>query len=196
MEDEACTLLLLASGLSTRFTGDKLMSELAGVPLLQHSANLYRNRYNVDRFSVVATNQIERIHVLTKMEWEILLNPLPELGMSHSIRLGLDQAKRGRTNTLLIVLADMPKIKDRHLDQLCHMIDNGARVAFSKSKSILSPPVAFHRETWNRLESLQGDTGAKQVLDDFSEVETLDMSDNDLQDVNTIEDLTRMREFE
>lgn len=195
MNDKRYTLLLLASGLSKRFKSDKLLCEFAGVPLLNHSAKLYRHRNNVDRYSVVGTIQNERIQVLTEMDWQLIMNPVPEKGMSHSIKLGVEQAIKGRSHILLIALADMPRIKDYHLDQLCDLVDQGAKVAISKSDQRLVPPAAFHRDTWHHLSGLSGDSGAKQIIEGMLGVETLEMDRRDLLDVNTTADLERLRDL-
>ena len=187
------TLLLLAAGQSKRFTSDKLLSELFGVPLLEHSAKLYRHRYNVERYAVVANTQNERIHLLKETNWQIILNSAPENGMSHSIKLGIEHAKKVNSPILLIALADMPLVREDHLDQLCNLIDNGAKVAISKSNSKLSPPVALHRDTWHQLQHLSGDSGAKQIIEGMEGVRTLETDNQVLQDVDTIEDLERLR---
>lgn len=193
MTEKRYTLLLLASGLSKRFKSDKLQSNFLGVPLLRHSAKLYRHRRNVERYSIVANSQNERIRVLTEMGWQLILNRSPEIGMSHSIKLGIENAEKGNSHVLLIVLADMPLVGDNHLDQLCDLIDNGAKVAISKSTLKLSPPVAFHRETWHQLQHLSGDSGAKQIIEGIVGVQTLETDNQLLQDVDTIEDLERLR---
>lgn len=195
MNDKRYTLLLLASGLSKRFKCDKLLSEFAGVPLLHHSAKLYKDRNNVDRYSVVGANQNERIAVLTEMDWQLIMNSVPEKGMSHSIKLGVEQAIKGRSHILLIALADMPRVKDYHLDQLCGLVDRGAKIAIAKSSQRLIPPAAFHRDTWHHLLGLSGDSGAKQIIEGMIGVETLEMDSRDLLDVNTTADLERLRDL-
>ena len=162
---------------------------------MNHSAKLYRHRNNVDRYSVVGTNQNQRIQVLTEMDWQLIMNSAPEKGMSHSIKLGVEQAIKGRSHILLIALADMPRIKDYHLDKLCGLVDRGAKVAISKSDQRLVPPAAFHREIWHHLLNLSGDSGAKQIIEGMLGVETLDMDSHDLLDVNTMTDLERLRDL-
>ena len=195
MNDKRYTLLLLASGLSKRFKSDKLLCKFASVPLLNHSAKLYRHRNNVDRYSVVGANQSDRIQVLTEMDWQLIMNSTPEKGMSHSIKLGVEQAIKGRSHILLIALADMPRIKDYHLDQLCGLVERGAKIAISKSDQRLVPPAAFHRETWHHLRGLSGDSGAKQIIEGMIGVETLEIDSRDLLDVNTMADLERLRDL-
>lgn len=171
------------------------MSDFGEVPLLDHAGRLYNKSSNIERVAIVGVEQIERKELLTKMDWQIIVNPMPENGMSFSIKLGLEQVEKSSSHILLIALADMPMIKDNHLNRLCELIQNGAKIAFSKSDERISPPAAFHRDSWHYLHNLHGDMGAKQIIQQLDGVATLELDYNDLEDVNTPNDLERLRDL-
>jgi molybdenum cofactor cytidylyltransferase len=117
------------------------------------------------------------------------VNSRPEEGMSRSIRLGVAGLADLDVDGVVIALADMPLITPSHIGGLIAACDQRGIVA-SKAGDRLSPPAYFSREHFRALSALSGDVGARALL---AEGAALDADADMLTDVDTFEDLERLR---
>jgi len=154
--------LVLAAGYSQRFGSDKRQQRLGdGQTLLEASLALPCTRLQevwlVLRFDETWPRPLPaKVHVVRAAS--------SRLGMGHSLAAGVGQlAQASGAEALAIFLADMPFIQPATLDAL---------VASSNAEHICVPtyqgrpghPVLFGRRFWAELCQLQGDTGARAVL--------------------------------
>jgi molybdenum cofactor cytidylyltransferase len=127
----------------------------------------------------------------------IVVNPEAESGMASSLQSGVNAASETSIG-YCIALADMPFVRSETLVMLCEKFLDKARMDKSSSDAICVPscegkrgnPVIIGATHKQDLMRLQGDTGAKSVLQRFSDnvisVETRD--DGVLRDIDTKED--------
>ena len=81
------SLVVLAAGASRRFgAANKLLQLLDGKPLLCHTLELAAALPVMQRAAVCS---VETAPLAEAAGFTVLLNPQPELGQSHSLRLGL-----------------------------------------------------------------------------------------------------------
>ena len=81
------SLVVLAAGASRRFgAANKLLQLLDGKPLLCHTLELAAALPVMQRTAVCS---VETAPLAKAAGFTVLLNPQPELGQSHSLRLGL-----------------------------------------------------------------------------------------------------------
>lgn len=159
-------LVLLAAGLSTRFTvGDKLLSEFKGQKLIDHAAGVLPGEALAARLAVVPAPPGERGARLAKAGWSVLSNPSAATGLASSLRCGVQAAtETSHADHVMILLADMPAIPAEHLRQLQLAVLSGHPAAMTLSGGRLSPPAIFSRADFARLADLQGDAGARQFF--------------------------------
>lgn len=63
------------------------------------------------------------------------------------------------------MLGDMPQVSTGVIDALFAAVDAGAAVAVPFNKGQRGNPVAFDRRMFPALRALEGDTGARRLLD-------------------------------
>ena len=104
------TLILLAAGDSRRFDGNKLLYPLEGKPLYRHLA---------DRMAALKGSIFEKICLVSQYEeilagaremgFEVCRNDRSDLGISHSVHLGLSMA--GEEDVCCFAVCDQPWLK-------------------------------------------------------------------------------------
>lgn len=159
-------LVLLAAGSSSRFAGgDKLLSRFQGRKLLDHAAACLPGERIAARLAVVPAVPGERSDLLQAAGWSTVPNPDARSGLASSLKCGIQAAmENGKVDHVMILLADMPAIPAQHLQRLQQAVDAGHPAAMSISGGRLSPPAIFSRPVFERLLSVQGDTGARDLF--------------------------------
>lgn len=180
--------LVLAAGLSTRFSGDKLVHPYRGKPLAAHIADTLLDVPVDVRLAVCPTGNPERQAIFRSRGFEIIGNDNPGEGLSSSLILGTKRALELGAGNLLVCLADMPHVSPDHLTALLAELAAGAPIVASQFGDIRTPPAAFGRDGLAQLLSAQGDKGARSLL---SKAKTLVMADALAADFDTREDFTR-----
>jgi molybdenum cofactor cytidylyltransferase len=89
----------------------------------------------------------------------------------------------------LIALADMPFVAPDTMETLAHAIGHGADIAAPVYRGQRGNPVAFSREHLPRLLRLEGDRGARGLLQEFPVREVRVDDPGILRDIDTPEDL-------
>ncbi len=182
-------LVLLASGMSSRFGGDKLMADLGGAPLLMRTAGMLGDLKVARGFAVVGQDQLARQTVLSPLGWNIVHNPKPEDGQGASIALGVAAVRKAGLSAALIMLADMPFVPRNHLSGLVAGLGPGAPAVMSLIGDRLMPPAIFGASIFPKLEMLKGDQGARQIVSSLSGLEHLALDLQSAVDIDTPADL-------
>lgn len=181
-------LVLLAAGRSERFgdVGSKLEEDFLGRPLGLHVA-----------VALEALPFRERIVVTGKAEidyaahgYRVMPNADPASGMASSVRIGVGCARERGAAAVLIALADMPRVTVAHVLRLFDAAKNGDTVVASSDGRDPRPPVLFGAERFDFLLSLDGDSGARDLVRSGRHVVA---SPAELIDVDTQEDLEKLR---
>ena len=98
------SLVVLAAGASRRFgAANKLLQLLDGKPLLCHTLELAAALPVMQRAAVCS---VETAPLAEAAGFTVLLNPQPELGQSHSLRLGLAACRE--SDGCLFLTGDQP----------------------------------------------------------------------------------------
>tara|TARA_B100000029_G_scaffold381112_1_gene376224 strand:- start:185 stop:754 length:570 start_codon:yes stop_codon:yes gene_type:complete len=157
--------ILLAAGESKRMNGEnKLTKKINGKPLIKHSVkNVIES--SVEELIIVIGHKSNDIKNLISKNGKIkfILNKNYKSGMSSSIKVGLNNLSE-KTQSFFICLADMPMVSKEIYNQL---------IKFSKNKEIIVPnykkqqgnPVLFSISMKDEIMSIEGDNGAKKILD-------------------------------
>ncbi len=154
--------LVLAAGVGRRFGADKRRARLPdGTPLL--AASLARATRCFAGVSVVlrpgddprALGVPEQVRVVQCAE--------ADLGMGHSLATGARALAGAPGRALAVLLGDMPWIAEDTLARLVALAEE-ARIVFPRYWGERGHPVLFGRDFWPDLETLRGDSGARDVL--------------------------------
>lgn len=186
-------LVMLAAGASARFGGpDKLLADLEGLPLLAHSAALLPGKLTAARIAVIGPGQQERRKILESAGWRVIENEMTQAGQATSLHVGIEAAAGiGNTDSAMIVLADMPRISDRHIETMQDAMSSGAPAVMSRAGEILCPPALVSREAFPALLSTSGDRGARHMLAVLPGLKSVQLPADQAIDIDTPDDLAR-----
>jgi molybdenum cofactor cytidylyltransferase len=113
-----------AAGRAERFGGGKLIAEVRGEPLLNHTLRCLLDAGAADVVVVAALAvSLESVSLLTDRRVRIAINPSPGRGMFSSIQTGL--AVLGDTHQILVLPGDMPFVR---VDTVKRVVDAAALI--------------------------------------------------------------------
>ncbi|MBK9020874.1 MAG: NTP transferase domain-containing protein [Sulfuritalea sp.] len=156
--------LVLAAGSSRRMAGNnKLLQPVAGVPMVaarQCGAGL------AQRGMVVVTGYAaDAVRAsLVGLDLEFAHNAEHETGMASSLRAGL-QALPADTDAVVVVLGDMPFVSAAHIDRLIAAFDPArGNIVVPMKDGRRGNPILWPREFFGEMQQVQGDVGARELL--------------------------------
>ena len=161
--------VLLAAGRSQRHPGqNKLCRVLDGRPLGLHAAQTIATLAPCAMIAVCSKNTQDLAEELAAIDFEVNWNDDPGKGLSSSLKFGVQAALRHDVDAILICLADMPFVSLGHLRTLVAKLDfpSGVTIVGSRANDTdnAMPPAVFSREMLDHLLSLEGDSGARELL--------------------------------
>jgi len=187
--------VILAAGSSSRMHGSqKLLLEFDGRPMIKSVIEAASDGGCHQILVVYSSDEVRRA---VSGDAELVYNPRAETGMASSLQAGL-RAMRTDMEAALVMLGDQPMVGSRTVAVLLRAWRReGSRPAVAVAGGgggRWTPPVVLARELWNELFTLEGDAGARQVLDKRPElVDIVPAPDSDrLDDVDTPEDYAKI----
>lgn len=164
--------LLLAAGRSARFGGDKLLAPLHGRPVLYWSAAALVTEVDA-LYLVVPADGGARVEALEGVPAVVVHHEGRDAGMSSSIRAGL-AALPSEAIAVVIALADQPLMAPDVVRRLCERWrEGGATAVAPRYHDGRGHPVLFGRAAFGELAALEGDSGARALLDALGEAVAL-----------------------
>ena len=159
--------VVLAAGLSKRMgSSNKLVQDIAGVSMIGRVVDAALGS-DVSEVVVVTGHQAGAIEsALGAREVGLVHNTGFERGMGSSIAAGIS-ALSGDVDAALICLGDMPHILSRQLDRLIQAFDpaRGRSICVLVHAGERGHPVLFGAEHFAELRRLDGDSGARRILE-------------------------------
>ena len=153
--------LIMAAGNASRFGSNKLAAKVDGKMLIEHALETVP-REEFARVTVVT--QYDEVLVLARrFGFTVLVNPFPEWGASHTVRLGTEAM--ADCDAILYQVADQPLLRResvraeveffrRHPDRIVAMGHGGVR----------GNPCIFPARFFPELTALEGDRGGSAVI--------------------------------
>lgn len=186
---------ILAAGSARRMRADKLLLDLAGTPIVRRIAEQALAAELGELLVIVrAENSAAVAAALRPLAVRIVANARAEQGMGTSIALAA-ASLRPQAEALLLLQGDQPLVGRDMLEALVARWRSGAG-AFVASRfgDLVTTPVLFARELFAELRALDGDRGAKAVLERHRERgAVIDFPAWRGADVDTPEDYRRVR---
>lgn len=188
--------LLLAAGAARRFGAPKLVHHLGGKPLVRWSAEALQSK--VDRTLVVVPPEHAALaDALRGVPVEYVTNPEPERGLGASISRGV-AALPADAEAVVVALADEPALDPRWIEAVIARYRAGgagsrAGIVAAVFRGTRRHPVLFDRGVFAELARLDGDAGARAVVErDRARVALVEFDEPGTIDVDTPEDLARL----
>ncbi len=184
--------LLLAAGRSRRFGSDKLLQRLPdGRTVLE--ASLAPLAASVDRVLVLVRPGPSPLHELLQAKGIPYLEmPQADEGMGATLAAGIRATAQARG--WLVGLADMPCLQADTAARIAHALEQGALLAVPQHQGRRGHPVGFAACWQPQLAALQGDQGARSLLQSAAaQVVTMEVDDPGcLLDIDTPEALAAL----
>lgn len=157
-------ILILAAGSSSRMRGgDKLLEEVAGMPLL---ARITRAALDTGLPVTVALppDRPARAGVLDGLAVTRVTVPDARVGMAESVKAGLAAIPQGAG--VMLLLADLPELTAHDLQRMvaAWRAEPEAILRGAAADGTAGHPVCFPPDLREELETLQGDEGARSVI--------------------------------
>lgn len=182
--------LLLAGGRGRRFGADKLMHPLPGGEPIAVASLRRLAQSGVDRCAVLVP---PRRPVLTRVleasgAMVCVCDEAPQ-GMGRTLACGI-RATHGAAGWV-VALADMPFVKTATITRVVQSLRAGGAIVVPRYRGRRGHPVGFAARFESELAALEGDIGARDLLQAHgNHIQWLDIDDAGvLQDVDTPEDL-------
>ncbi|MGJ3648670.1 nucleotidyltransferase family protein [Sphingomonas sp. GlSt437] len=180
-------LVLLAAGRSTRFgSADKLEATWRGKPLALHAVQALKAVPFAHRVAIVSDTTVD----FSGQGFEVIVNPDPDEGLARSLRLGVAAARDVGAAAMLVALADMPRITTEHVQRVLDGAEGAMSIVASSDGAHVKPPALFGAGHFTALAAMTGDAGGRTLLADATRVAA---DPDELMDIDTIEDLERLR---
>ena len=185
-------LILLAAGNSNRFKGNKLLAEVNDKPMYM---NVVEKISKLNFNKIILVTQYEEIRkVLLEQPIKVVMNKNSELGISHSIKLGIQTDLEA--DAYMFMVCDQPFISLLSIETLINsFIKSDKGMACLEHKGNLGNPAIFSKKYKNELLNLKGDVGGKSIikkhLDDLERVQIND--EVEMMDIDTRKELENLR---
>ncbi len=168
--------IILAAGFSDRMGGaDKLTEKIDGVAQLRRCADAALTSRAAETIIVLGplddTRTTPREAVLDGCGGNIVHNLQSVEGMASSLRAGL-AAISPKSDAIVIIPADMPLLGMAHIDAVIDAFDPTAGRQICRAvddRGQPGHPVLFGRRLFGALSRLDGDRGARRVIDEHPE---------------------------
>jgi len=191
--------ILLAAGGSRRLGRPKQTVEFEGESIVGRAA---RNLISLDIGPVVVVSGSGHHKVsklLKKYEIDTVLNESWEQGIGSSITVGMHRLPAD-VSGVLIALCDQWMLKSQDFKALLHQwhCDISAITVScwgNREDGYFGPPVIFPRRLFSELKQLEGDLGARAIIQKYIQHVTFVEMKNAAQDLDEPSDLEELRKY-
>ncbi len=198
--------LFLAAGEGRRFGGGKLLRPHRGRPLVAYALDtLAETRHRgliVGGIAVIPDRNTALRQLARDRGLRVAPNRDPGLGLSHSLRMGLDAMQQfaldPAPDAALVLLGDQPRVPIDAIEQVVAAWRSGkgpvVRPSYRDDEGRPGHPVILDKSIWSLTDALSGDTGLGPLLEARPEMVTTVAVNGTNPDIDTPEDLARLDE--
>ncbi len=181
----------LAAGLGSRFGGNKLETEIGGIPLYIRALRRMQIFGGFPSYLVSASGHMAE----EALDYGVvpIENREPARGISYSLKLGLQRALKDNPDLkgVLFSVCDQPWIEPATIQQIFNTaaLHPGSIVCAGCGEQ-RGNPVLWDRAYFLELAALEGDRGGKQIMEKYGDkVRVVQAGEKELRDIDVKEDL-------
>jgi len=182
---------ILAAGGSTRFGSPKQLAKF-GTKILLDLAHDALLGSQVDSACIVLgceANHFSRLIEKKGTSITVIENSQWQDGMASSIRAATEFARTQEATHLLLLVCDQPFVTHDTVDHLLAMVEsNDSSIVASRYGDTVGIPALFPASYFEQLTSLQGDKGAKSIIQKSENVVYFDFPEGNI-DIDSPADL-------
>ncbi len=177
------SIVVLASGLSKRMASYKMLEKFKGKPLVEHILSKLRN-YPASKYLIVKDRELDQL--ASKYYFETVLNKNNSSGISESLKLAVAEVD---ADNYSFFLGDMPFLT---ADTIRAIINNNNQITYVSCGDLISAPVSFNRKYKAEIMLLEGDVGAKKIVQKhFDKAVKVLVDKRELIDIDTQEEIDK-----
>lgn len=182
--------VIMAAGASRRFGSNKLLEELGSLPLYRRALEAVPP--GVFRSVCVVTACEPMMKLAETMGFQVICNDRPELGISRTIRLGLERVLS--CDGVLFMTADQPLLTKNSVRAVAETFAAQPDcIIAAAANGQRGNPCLFPRALFPALLCLEGDRGGKSIIKDNPHLlKTVELPAQELADADTAQDLARL----
>ena len=151
--------VLLAAGNARRFGSNKLQVQVDGESLIRRALETVPSGL----VTVVVSQYPEILSLAGEYGFEAVWNDQPDLGLSRSVRLGLERLTD--CGGVLFLVADQPWLKRDSVEVLAALwAQHPAKIAAMAHGGVRGNPCLFPARFYPELLALKGDRGGSAVI--------------------------------
>lgn len=192
-KEERLAVILLAAGESRRFNGNKMLAPVDGVPMYRIIVDKIMDIPAVSRVIVTRYREIiDYVEENAGGRITAVRNDRSELGISHSIQLGVRSCRDSGASAYMFAVCDQPWLSKESILKLADVFfESGKGIACLSYGGIPGNPVIFHERYLEELLALKGDIGGRAVMKNHPEdVEMMEAEDDrELADIDTRQEM-------
>lgn len=189
---ERYAIVILAAGSGTRFGGNKLHAYVKNRPLYAHMLEKASAFGGFPVYLVTGDGRIAED--AEAMGITVLQNPDPDLGISHSLKIGLSGALEQNPDIdgVLFSVCDQPGLQVSTIQKI---LNTGARhpgrIVCAGREVRPGNPVLWDKKYFPDLMKLSGDRGGRQIMGNYKDkLMIVQTEPEELRDIDRREDLT------
>lgn len=153
--------VLLAAGKSSRFNGNKLLTEFNNKPLICHTMDKVKEVEFNDLVIVTGHREIQEIAMQNNIR--SVINHFPEKGLSYSVQLGIKESSE--CDGYMFMVCDQPHLSLHTIRQMIDLFSKSEkRIICAGYKSRLGNPCIFSCQYKEKFFSLSGDVGGRKII--------------------------------
>lgn len=185
----------MAAGSSSRMGEPKQLLPWKDRTLIENSINKVLQLQTSKPIVVLGANSEKIIPKIKNNPIEIIRNPNWERGLGNSIAFGVNHIQNNyQIDGVLVVLVDQPLINSSYLKGMIDVFEAKKHqiIATKYQNRKLGVPALFDSNYFDELSNIEGDKGAKSILEKYSDsVTTIQLTTN-VFDVDTEEDYKKL----
>lgn len=163
-------IVLLAAGASARLGRPKQLLPYRGDYLLTHAIKVAERVKTPVTVVVLGAEAEKLLHELRGFDIKPVVNQQFSDGMASSIRCGVQYILDyyPTITNMIMMVCDQPYVDTAHILSLiaCHQA-TGAKIVASNYHDRKGVPALFNKEIFQELLNLQGDVGAKWIIEKY-----------------------------
>ena len=184
--------IVLAAGLSSRLPANKLLMPLKGKPLVRYAVEAALGSQARPVVVVIGNAAAEVREALADFTITLVENCNYTRGLSESLKVGV-RSLPFTCRGALVLLGDMPDVSAATIDELIARFDPAANrtICVPVRAGRRGNPVLWGRRHFPEILALQGDHGAKSLIDKHADTlcEVAAADNSIFSDIDTADDL-------
>ncbi len=191
-----CAVIILAAGRSARLGRPKQLLPYQGKSLLVHAVDIAKDSEAGPVIVVLGAGASELEKLIDEKNLHIVENKEWQEGIASSIRCGLNTLKRVAllSDAVILMVCDQPHIDTTIINELIDtQKKTGKPIVASRYGNTTGTPVLFFKSLFAELLELEGDKGAKKLIDKYpAELATISFPLGEI-DIDTEEDYQALK---